>query len=51
MEYREADFRQCILLVDALGKDDALQLIKSKLSGLPITAEIKGDLVVRFKDR
>ena len=48
---KEVDFKQCILLIEALGKDDALQLIKSKLSGLPQTAEIKGDLIVRFKDK
>ncbi len=48
---KEADFKQCILLIEALGKHDALQLIKSKLSGLPSTAEIKGELIVRFKDK
>lgn len=39
-------FNSCALLVKSMPLDQAIQLIKSDITGKPQTVEIKGELVV-----
>ncbi len=42
------DINYCISLIKAMPSDQAIQLMKSEITGHPETIEIKGDLIVIF---